>query len=180
MISQYQSSLSWFPDDDLEADLENIPLHVLVAEDDLSTRELLKTVLVNYGYRVSTAEDGDKAWELLQKEDDLPELAILDWMMPGATGPELCVRLKARKYPFVYTVLLTARTQESDIIEGLESGAHEFLTKPFNFHILAARVAAGARIVRLEKKLSIKSEILKEYAEKLERAGHAISTFPKL
>jgi sigma-B regulation protein RsbU (phosphoserine phosphatase) len=160
--------VSWFPDDVLETELEKIPVHILVADDDVAIRTLLTRALESYGYRVTATEDGNKAWEILEDGDDPPELAIIDWMMPGLDGPELCWRLKERKRPFVFTILLTARSQDDDIILGLESGAHEFLTKPFNLHVLAARVAAGARIVRLEKKLLMKSEILKEYLNKVE------------
>jgi len=161
--------MSWFPDDELESDIESMPVHILVAEDDPSTRTLLVKALENNGYRVTAAKDGFQAWEALENEEDYPELAILDWMMPGLTGPQLCQKLRDRKYPFVFTILLTARTQNADIIEGLEAGAHEFLIKPFDLYVLSARVAAGARIVRLEKKLSIKSEILNDYAQKLEK-----------
>lgn len=159
---------SYFPDDTLEAEIETIPLHLLVAEDDPSTRNILVRTLEKFGYRVSSAADGQEALEILKSEDDAPELAILDWMMPDIDGLDICRYLQRRKHPFVFVVLLTARCQDEDIIAGLNAGAHEFLTKPFNIHVLAARVAAGARIVRLEKKLELKSEILKEYVEKLE------------
>ena len=124
---------SWFPDDELEADLESIPVHVLVAEDDSATRDLLVRAISAKGYRVSLARDGQEAWELLQNRDDPPELAILDWMMPMVDGPELCRRLKARKYPFVFTVLLTARTGGNDIIDGLDAGATSFSPSPSIF-----------------------------------------------
>ncbi|MBN2342445.1 MAG: response regulator transcription factor [Deltaproteobacteria bacterium] len=168
MNDEQKHPVSWFPDDTLEAELERIPLHLLVAEDDLATRNILTKTLTKFGYRVSSAADGAEAMKLLQNEDDPPELAILDWMMPEMDGIEICRALKKRKRPFVFTILLTARCQDEDIIEGLDAGAHEFLTKPFNIHVLAARVAAGARIVRLEKKLMIKSEILRDYLQKLD------------
>ena len=159
----------WFPDDELESDLASLPIHILVADDDDATRMLLERALKNLGYRVTAVPDGARAWDALQDFDDLPQLALLDWMMPILDGPELCRRLKARGTPFIFTILLTARTSENDVVLGLEAGANEFLSKPFDIHVLAARVAAGARIVRLEQRLTIKSEVLKEYAEKLER-----------
>ncbi|MCP4675906.1 MAG: response regulator transcription factor [Deltaproteobacteria bacterium] len=162
-------TVSWFPNSELEADLENIPLRILIAEDDDASRGLLKRSLASKGYSVIAAENGEKAWEIIQDERDPPELAILDWMMPGVDGIELCRRIKKRGNPFVYTILLTAKSENADIIAGLEAGAHEFLTKPFDIHVLWARVAAGGRIVRLEKALTIKSSILEDYADKLER-----------
>ncbi|MBN2529868.1 MAG: response regulator [Deltaproteobacteria bacterium] len=165
---------SWFPDDALEAELERIPIHVLVAEDDTATRNILIKTLEKFGYRVSAAKDGDEAMQMLNDELDPPELAVLDWMMPGIDGLEICRRLRLRKRPFVFVILLTARCSDEDVIQGLEAGAHEFLTKPFNIHVLAARVAAGARIVRLEKRLLIKSEILKEYLQRIEEKSEVI------
>ncbi len=162
-------TVSWFPNSELESDLEAIPLRVLIAEDDDASRELLRRSLQSKGYNVVTAENGEKAWEILQDEGDPPELAILDWMMPGVDGIELCRRIKKRGSPFVYTVLLTAKSENTDIITGLDAGAHEFLTKPFDIHVLWARVAAGGRIVRLEKALTMKSSILEDYADKLEK-----------
>ncbi len=162
-------TVSWFPDSELETDLGAIPLRVLIAEDDDASRKLLKRSLQSKGYNIVTAENGEKAWEILQDEIDPPELAVLDWMMPGLDGIELCRRIKKRSNPFVYTILLTAKSENADIIAGLDAGAHEFLTKPFDIHVLWARVAAGGRIVRLEKALSLKSSILEDYADKLEK-----------
>ncbi|MBN2717160.1 MAG: response regulator transcription factor [Deltaproteobacteria bacterium] len=168
MSDENATIMSWFPDDALEAELERIPLHLLIAEDDTATRKILTKTLEKFGYRVTAAKNGTEALALLDDEADPPELALLDWMMPGMDGLEICRHLRQRKRPFVFVILLTARCGDEDIIEGLEAGAHEFLTKPFNIHVLAARVAAGARIVRLEKKLMMKSEILRDYLEKLD------------
>jgi DNA-binding response OmpR family regulator len=167
MTDSIQATTSWFPDEVLEAELEQIPLHLLVAEDDSSTRQILIKTLEKFGYRVTSASNGLDAMDLLNNEMDPSELALIDWMMPGMDGLEICRNLKARKRPFVFVILLTARCGDDDVIEGLAAGAHEFLTKPFNIHVLAARVAAGARIVRLEKKLMLKSEILRDYLERL-------------
>ncbi len=161
--------ISWFPNTQLESDLENIPLRVLVAEDDDASRGLLRRTLESRDYDVITASNGNEAWQALEDKDNPPELAILDWMMPGLDGIDLCRKIQERKYPFVYTILLTAKSENTDVISGLEAGAHEFLTKPFDIHVLWARVAAGARIVRLEKALTIKSHILQDYAEQLEK-----------
>jgi DNA-binding response OmpR family regulator len=176
MTKPERPQTSWFPDDVLEQELEKIPLHLLVAEDDAATRHILVKTLEKFGYRVTAAKNGIDAMTLLGDEEDPPELALIDWMMPGMNGLEICRRLKARKRPFVFIILLTARCSDEDVIEGLEAGAHEFLTKPFNIHVLAARVAAGARIVRLEKKLIMKTEILKDYLEKLSVADAGAET----
>jgi DNA-binding response OmpR family regulator len=171
MTNPDRPQTSWFPDDALEQELEKIPLHLLVAEDDASTRYILLKTLGKFGYRVSAAKNGIEAMASLDDPEDPPELALIDWMMPGMNGLEICRRLKSRKHPFVFVILLTARCSDEDVIEGLEAGAHEFLTKPFNIHVLAARVAAGARIVRLEKKLLLKTEILDDYLQKVSAMG---------
>jgi len=161
--------VSWFPDNLLESEMSLIPLRILIAEDDPSTQLIIERALEADGYKIQIANNGSEAWDYLNDEVEPPELAILDWMMPGIDGIELCRRIKDRKNPFVYVILLTAKTESDDIIEGLEAGAHEFLAKPFNFNVLRARVASGARIVRLEKALKLKNSILQDYIDKLER-----------
>jgi sigma-B regulation protein RsbU (phosphoserine phosphatase) len=89
-------------------------------------------------------------------------------MMPKMDGLELCQRIKEREHPFVFTIMLTAKTSNDDIISGLRAGADEFLTKPFNLDVLRSRVAAGARIVRLENLLTMKNNILAYYIERVE------------
>ena len=161
-------SVSWFPDNLLESEMELIPLRILIAEDDVSTRLIIERTLEADGYLITTATNGIEAWEALNDKREPPELAILDWMMPGIDGIDICKRVKERKNPFVYLILLTAKAESDHVVEGLDAGAHEFLTKPFDFNILRARVASGARIVRLEKALSMKNSILTDYIRKLE------------
>ncbi len=161
--------VSFFPNDELESDIRNMPLHILVAEDDWATRDLLvRTLSTEPFYTITVVENGTRAWEVLEDQEDPPRLALLDWMMPGLDGIELCNRLVERKGPFVYTIILTARAQNDDVIKGLEAGAHEYLTKPFDLRVLRSRVAAGERIVKLEMLLKMKNEIIQDYAEKLE------------
>ncbi len=126
-------------------------MRVLLADDDAGYRLLVKTSLVKWGYRPVVASDGTMAWNLLQ-EADAPSLAILDWMMPGYNGLELCRKIRAQKKP-VYVILLTANTEKADIIQGLQTGADDYVTKPFDGEELYARLQVGTRIVNLQQDL---------------------------
>src|SRR5262249_30535100 len=102
-------------------------------------------------YDVITAVDGQSAWQLLQ-QPDAPRLAILDWMMPGMDGVEICRALRSRStLPYVYVLMLTARGQKQDIIEALETGADDYLVKPFDHFELRARLTVGKRILDLQQ-----------------------------
>jgi two-component system chemotaxis response regulator CheY len=125
---------------------------ILVAEDDPVARRLLEKKLKDWGYRVYKAENGEKAWEILKQPE--VRIAILDWMMPGMEGPQLCLRLRQVKKPhYTYLILLTARDTSFDIIQGLEAGADDYMTKPVNFMELRARLQAAHRIIELEDRL---------------------------
>jgi len=129
-------------------------MRILIAEDDAVSRKVLRTILQNRGYEVVAVTDGDEAWEILQK-DNAPQLVILDWMMPGKDGLEVC-RLKRTqdKKAYVYIILLTGRGRKIDVIEGLDAGADDYVTKPFNAGELLARVKVGERMVALQNKLT--------------------------
>jgi DNA-binding response OmpR family regulator len=157
-----------FPEEELRQSISAMPVRIVIAEDDPAIREILEKTLSSENYDIVTAEDGVAAWTLLSDDENPPRLAIVDWMMPQMDGLELCRRIKARGTPFVFTIMLTAKTSNEDIIEGLRAGADEFLTKPFNLDVLRSRVAAGARIVRLENLLTMKNSILTYYIEKVE------------
>lgn len=125
---------------------------ILVAEDDPVARRLLEKKLKDWGYRVYKADNGEKAWEILRQPD--LRIAILDWMMPGIEGPELCFRLRQTKKPrYTYLILLTAKDTSFDIIQGLEAGADDYMTKPVNFMELKARLQTAHRIIELEDRL---------------------------
>ena len=128
-------------------------MKILIADDDLTTRMMLKAVLTKWGYDVSDACDGGDAWQKLQGPDT-PHLAVVDWMMPGLSGPELCraLRSQERKDP-LYIILLTSKGERRDIIEGLESGADDYVAKPYDSDELRVRIDVGRRIVRLQTEL---------------------------
>jgi two-component system, cell cycle response regulator len=135
-------------------------VRVLIAEDDLVSRSLLERVLVKWGFEVAVTRDGEEAWQALQ-QDDAPPLAVLDWMMPGLDGPEVCRRVRGLDAPNPpYLILLTARDSKSDIVAGLEAGANDYLGKPFDKDELHARLEVGRRFIELNTKLLQTQETL--------------------
>ncbi|MGB9894006.1 MAG: response regulator, partial [Candidatus Saccharicenans sp.] len=125
---------------------------ILVAEDDPVACKLLEKKLKEWGYEVYKTENGQKAWEILKKSE--MRMAILDWMMPGLEGPELCLRLRQYRKPYyTYLILLTAKDTSFDIIQGLEAGADDYMTKPINLLELKARLQTAGRIIELENNL---------------------------
>ncbi len=129
-------------------------MKILIAEDDLTSRLLLENILQKWDYEVTSVEDGAQAWKILNS-DDPPQLVILDWMMPEIDGMELCQRIRAdEKLKGSYIILLTAKISREDLIEGLESGADDYITKPFNREELHARLNVGLRVINLQSTLS--------------------------
>lgn len=128
-------------------------MKILIADDDPAGRVVLRTALTHLGYDVEIATHGNEAWAALQRPD-APELAILDWVMPGMTGPEICLKLRARNLAhYAYVILLTSLTDLNALVEGLESGADDFMSKPFRIPELYARLRAGQRILNLQQEL---------------------------
>jgi len=126
---------------------------VLVAEDDPVSRRALEAFLRRWGYDVKLAQNGVEAWNALQ-EESAPRLAVLDWMMPGMDGVQVCREVRKRgPEPYVYILLLTAKDQKQDVVEGIEAGADDYLTKPFDAHELKARLRTGRRIIELQQEL---------------------------
>src|SRR6516162_4030083 len=127
-------------------------MHILIADDDSVSRRLLQNYLQKWGYDVTAAQDGAEAWRLF--EGSFFPMVITDWMMPEIDGPALLRRIRASQRPgYVYAILLSARSQKEDLVEGMESGADDFLTKPFDRDELRVRLRAGERIIRLEHHL---------------------------
>ncbi|MDB6152086.1 MAG: copR [Chthoniobacteraceae bacterium] len=127
---------------------------ILIAEDHYVSRHLLERNLTNWGFQVVTAENGAKAAEILES-DDAPSLAILDWMMPEMDGVEVCTRVRSNPTrPYIYLLLLTAKSQKEEIAAGLEAGADDYVIKPFDPDELRARLKVGQRVVELERTLA--------------------------
>jgi len=139
-------------------------VRILIADDDPAFRDLLKERLAKWGYEVVIAENGNEAWQALQA-DDAPSLAILDWMMPGMAGIEVCRRVrKEKEEPYTYIILLTSQQQDEDIVAGMEAGADDYITKPFKHSELRVRLRAGRRIIELQNELLAARENLREKA----------------
>jgi two-component system cell cycle response regulator len=128
------------------------------------TRRMLEAFLKKWGYEPVSVNDGREAWQLLQRPD-APRLAILDWMMPGMDGVFVCNEVRKRQIqPYIYIILLTAKERKEDVIAGLEAGADDFLTKPFDPYELKARLRGGERVVHLQRQLFAARDALQEQA----------------
>jgi len=134
---------------------------ILVADDDVVSRELAARLLRKWNYEVLTAADGRAALEILHGPD-APRLALLDWMMPLVDGAEVCRELRSKPLAaYVYLVLLTSKDDKQHVVEGLESGADDYLTKPFHSEELKARLRAGTRVLDLEDNLVKAREVMR-------------------
>ena len=130
-------------------------MRILIAEDDVTSRLILENMLTKWGYDVVSATDGNDAWKKLQEEDS-PKLVILDWMMPGMEGIEICRKIRKNSKSedqYTYVTLLTAKESKENIVTGMDAGADDYITKPFDMHELRVRVRAGQRIVQLQSEL---------------------------
>jgi signal transduction histidine kinase len=136
-------------------------MRVLIAEDDPVSRRLLHANLVKWGHDVTAAAVGGEAWRLFQA--GAYPLVVSDWTMPEMDGPELVRHIRGCDRPgYVYIILLTARAEKADVVEGMEAGADDFVTKPFDREELRVRLRAGERIVRLEQTLAEQNQALRE------------------
>jgi diguanylate cyclase (GGDEF)-like protein len=138
-------------------------MRILIADDDLVSRRLLERTLVALGHEVTAVGDGLAAAAALLLPDG-PRLAILDWMMPGSSGLDVCRVVRQRPEPYVYVLLLTSRDRREDIVTGLDAGADDFLTKPFDALELRARLRPGERVVALQEGLIEARDALREQA----------------
>ncbi|MFW6162831.1 MAG: diguanylate cyclase domain-containing protein [Planctomycetota bacterium] len=128
-------------------------MRILIAEDDRIVRELLTAITEKWGFEPVAVADGAAAWQVI--DENPPEFALLDWVMPGVEGPELCRRIRGLEgADYIYTVLLTSREGAEDVITGLNAGADDFLAKPPKPPELRARLRAGERVLRLRAELA--------------------------
>ena len=127
-------------------------MRVLLAEDELVSSRKLVSMAKSWGYEPILVYDGSKAWEVLQ-QPDAPRLAVLDWMMPGLDGPEVCRLLRERGEPYVYVLLLTSRSDKEDVVVGLAAGADDYVTKPYSPLELRHRLNTGRRIIVLQEQI---------------------------
>ncbi len=130
-------------------------LRCLVADDDPVARTLLSRLVHDAGFEVIVARDGLAAWGILNDADG-PEIALLDWVMPGMEGTEICRRVRASTRDYTYLILITARDATADVVAGLHTGADDYIRKPFAQAELLARLRVGGRIVRLQQDLRLK------------------------
>lgn len=134
---------------------------ILIAEDDPVSRRVLEVTLTRWGHQVISVADGTEAWRVLNGEN-APRLAVLDWMMPGMEGVEICGKVRARQNDFyTYLLLLSARAEKQDVLLGLQSGADDYLAKPFDADELRARLFVGERVLNLQDELIAARDALK-------------------
>lgn len=137
---------------------------ILVADDSPVFRDMLKKMLLEWGYETITVSDGRQAWDLLRQENG-PRLALLDWMMPGMEGAEVCRQVRAGvRDRYVYMILLSVRAGLDDVVTGIESGADDYIVKPFEVDELHARLRAGRRVLALQEELVEAREALRDQA----------------
>src|SRR5215213_2825575 len=144
-------------------------MRILIADDSPVCRHLIQATLVKRGYEIAAASNGIEAFNTLQQADP-PPLAILDVNMPGLDGVEVCRRIRQASQTLpTYMILLTANSSKSDLVDGLESGADDYVTKPFDGEELCARVQVGVRIVELQRRLAEHVKVLEETSTELQR-----------
>ncbi len=134
-------------------------MKVLIAEDDEASRTILSRQLLQMGYSVVEAEDGARAWEAYQREQ--PALVITDWIMPEMSGPELCRRIRSvKRSDYTYIIILTALEKTRAYVEGMSSGADDFIVKPADTAELAVRLGVATRILSLQRQMRHLEELL--------------------
>lgn len=142
----------------------DVPLRVVIAEDSAVFRAMMQRLLGKLGFNPQVAADGLCAWNLLQAED-VPTIAILDWMMPGMEGIEVCRSIRKLSHQhYTYAMLLTGKTERNEIIEGLQAGADDYMTKPFDAEELEARLMVARRIIHFQEELFAAREVLRNQA----------------
>jgi two-component system, cell cycle response regulator len=144
--------------------MQELALKALIADDNSGFRLVIERMLRKWGYDVVAASDGIEALAALQATDP-PRLAILDWMMPGLDGVEVCRQVREKNQePYIYILLLTAKDTAEELVEGMEAGADDYLRKPVDSHELRVRVRAGRRILDLQEEVVQGREVLRQLA----------------
>jgi len=141
-------------------------LPIIIAEDDLVSRTLISNLMAKWGFKPVVTQDGHEAMKALRAEPG-PALAILDWMMPGMDGVEVCRRIRERN-KVVYLIILTSRGTKENIVEGLHAGADDYLIKPFDTNELLARIQVGFRILDLHGALTARVKQLEQATPKID------------
>jgi len=141
-------------------------VQVMIADDDALSRKVLEDSLLSWGYDVLVTKNGEEAWEVLSQPNH-PNLIILDWMMPGYDGVDICRMLRRREGSrYTYVILLTSRDSRKDLVIGLESGVDDYITKPFDPEELKYRLRIGERIVALEERILSMARRLSDWSAK--------------
>lgn len=149
-------------------------MRILIAEDESVSRRLLEGLLQKWGHDVVVCTDGDAAWDILKKPN-APRLMIMDWMMPGLSGIDICQKVRnLENSDEFYILLVTARGGTSDLVDGLKAGANDFVPKPYDSAELEARVNAGLRMLELQAK-NIEAERLNTLMVTAGAAAHEIN-----
>ena len=144
-------------------------LKILIAEDDRTSRRILEVALEKRGYEVIAVEDGYEALKALEAEG-APELAVIDWLMPGLNGVEVCRRVREKEpAPSPYIIVLTALDTKEHAVEALASGANDFITKPFDINELEARLRVGEQLLELRGALEAKARDLQNALDRVKR-----------
>ncbi len=129
-------------------------MKILIAEDDAVSRRMLERIVAECGHDIRSAADGMEAWRILQSEDSF-KMLLLDWMMPGIDGTEICRRVRRdEKRVQPYIILVTAKIGKTDLIAGLDSGANDYVAKPYDVRELRARINVGRRVLELQEALA--------------------------
>lgn len=152
-------------------------MKLLIADDDVFFRRLVQKIL-SHNHEVVIAEDGNDAWAALQKPE-APRLAILDWVMPGVSGPEMCRRIRQSEVlSSMYLILFTGRNSSADIVSGLRAGADDYVTKPFDPEELRARVKVGENVLALQAALTAQLAAATEALNEEKRLRELLLSLP--
>lgn len=150
-------------------------MRILIAEDDPVSRRMLEITLKNWSYQAVVTENGSDALAVLESADS-PPLAILDVMMPGIDGLEVCRRIRRQPTPTPpFIILLTAKNRKEDVVGGIDAGANDYLTKPFNREELRVRLQVGFKTVELQRQLADRIAELEDAAAQIKQLQGILS-----